>query len=225
MAVYNGNGASLVRVDESGSIIKYFATQADLDAAISSGNVPEGDWYAAVADKVYTSDALFKVKSYAVIKNTGASTLRTSTNADGSFHFEYDDYAINQGGTGSSTKRSTVYGDMYVTFSDWSGTASNASAKMHVQVKNYHRTITQTGGMWVTADIYVYDPSNKEVYQRSSNVSRANENFSDIYFDYQLSKIGVSGKTQAETAMIYFNDIAGSDSDDKFTVGIELEGV
>lgn len=94
MAIYNGTGTTITRIDgtlEPGVPMKYFATQADLDNYLNTN--PTGDWYAAVADKtyeVYGEQVVFNLSGTSDVQSIGSTTVKLSDNHTNNYATYFD---------------------------------------------------------------------------------------------------------------------------------------
>ena len=55
--VYGNVGSQVVKLNSDPKKALYFASQTELDTFLKGSDVPVGEWYAAVADKVYPKEA------------------------------------------------------------------------------------------------------------------------------------------------------------------------
>ena len=56
--VYGNVGSQVVKLSSDPKKVLYFASQTELDTFLKGSDVPVGEWYAAVADKVYSQNYL-----------------------------------------------------------------------------------------------------------------------------------------------------------------------
>ena len=54
--VYGNVGSQVVKLNSDPKKVLYFASQTELDTFLKGSDVPVGEWYAAVADKVYSQN-------------------------------------------------------------------------------------------------------------------------------------------------------------------------
>lgn len=54
--VYGNVGSQVVKLNSDPKKVLYFASQEELDTFLAGSDVPVGEWYAAVAEKLYSQN-------------------------------------------------------------------------------------------------------------------------------------------------------------------------
>lgn len=83
MAIYDGEANATNLVDKEGATVIYFNSQDKLDEFLKGDQVPEGEWYASVGDRIfetYGEQAVFNLGGTSDTQSVGSTTVTLSDN-------------------------------------------------------------------------------------------------------------------------------------------------
>ena len=96
--VYGNVGSQVVKLNSDPKKVLYFASQTELDTFLKGSDVPVGEWYAAVADKVYPKEAWasfnFSGQAYRVPYDAPITAAGKGGDADMYFALSDEGYQI-----------------------------------------------------------------------------------------------------------------------------------
>lgn len=89
--VYGNVGSQVVKLNSDPKKVLYFASQEELDTFLAGSDAPVGEWYAAVAEKVYGEWATFNFTGVAASSPYSAPITFKSGSANASDYFALSD--------------------------------------------------------------------------------------------------------------------------------------
>lgn len=211
--------------DGAGSKILYFADEDLLDSFTSKGEgVPTGEWYAATAEELYGDwSNLFTGADLSKKELIGSGNLQLTKSGNDGFHMSYQDYTLDTSGANLAA-RSRVEADvaMKIISVAYDESANKYTIAVQTKYTNFKRVITNTNGINLSAVIHIYnsDERTNEVFEAGDNVIQGH-NYNDVSFTREYT-VG-SGETFYASAGRYYSDVANTNDDDEFIVGVQIK--